>query len=250
MSYSELAGFYSDDYWGGDSSPTADWIRRSQAEKTGFLDSCGLTGGRILDVGCGSGFFLRALDSGKWERFGVETGTRAAALARTHLGESNVFAGTLLDARFDQSFFDVVTFWSALEHTNEPRENLDAARQILRPGGTLIVQLPNAGSYQLRAFKGAWFALDAPRHRYHFTRETLTALLHRTGFEPYRLSFRSREHNSHALRQSLKTRLLADSRSALHSVLFYLSVPLLKPFDLAMSAGGRGATITLAAKTR
>ena len=79
MTEAELAGFYPKDYWGSDGQPTEDWIRESQSEKTRFLASCGLPQGRILDVGCGSGFFLRALDPRKWDRFGVETGGAAAA---------------------------------------------------------------------------------------------------------------------------------------------------------------------------
>src|SRR5262249_48456688 len=160
MSSAELASFYPDDYWGDRVEPTQEWIESSQSEKTRFLSRSGLRGGRILDVGCGSGFFLRALDSSQWDRFGVETGTSAATAAERAIGNGRVFKGTLIGSRWADSTFDVATFWSALEHTNEPRANLREARRIIKDDGSLIVQLPNATSCQSRFFGGDWFALD------------------------------------------------------------------------------------------
>ncbi len=243
----ELARFYPDDYWGGP-EPSQKWISSSQVEKTQFLARCGLSGGSILDVGCGSGFFLRALDPKKWDRFGVETSAAASKAAEAAIGSGHVFTGTLTASSWEDSRFDAVTFWSALEHTNEPRMNLREARRIMKTGGTLIVQLPNAASYQARVFAGDWFALDAPRHRYHFTLPVLERLLSETGFEVYRTTYFSKAHNSHALRQSLKAKLVTNNSSAFNHVLFYLSVPFVKPFDGAMSAFGKGATLTLAAR--
>jgi SAM-dependent methyltransferase len=247
MSEAELAPYYPDDYWGG-AAPTQRWIQSSQFDKTRFLSRCELAGGTILDVGCGSGFFLRALDQSKWQRFGVETSSLAAAAAEREVGNGRVFAGTLTQSKWADSAFDVVTFWSALEHTNEPRANLNEARRITKPGGSLIVQVPNAASYQARFFAGDWFALDAPRHRYHFTLPLLERLLAETGFEVYRVTYFSRSHNSHALRQSLKTKLFTRNSSRVNRALFYASLPFIKPFDGAMSAFGKGATLTLAAR--
>jgi 2-polyprenyl-3-methyl-5-hydroxy-6-metoxy-1,4-benzoquinol methylase len=248
MSDLELARFYGKDYWGGTAEPTQEWIKSSQSEKTRFLARCGLPGGRILDVGCGSGFFLRALDSGKWDRFGVETGESAATAAERAIGGGRVLKCSLIDSTLPNSSFDVVTFWSALEHTNEPRSNLIEARRVIKRDGSLIVQLPNAASYQARIFHGDWFALDAPRHRYHFTRSTLDRLLKEAGFEIYRATYSSKSHNSHALRQSLKSKLAGPGSGAVDRALFYLSIPLIRPFDALMTALGKGATLTVAAR--
>lgn len=247
MSDAELARYYPDEYWGG-SEPTQKWIESSQSEKTSFLARCGLASGSILDVGCGAGFFLRALDARNWERFGVETGEAAARTAQRAVGSGHVFAGTLAQSAWAGSKFDVVTFWSALEHTNEPRANLREAKRIIKPGGSLIVQVPNAASYQARLFGGKWFALDAPRHRYHFTLSLLDRLLSEIGFEVYRVTYFSKAHNSHALRQSLKAKLLTNDSSAISHSLFYVSLPFVKPFDSVMSALGKGATLTVAAR--
>jgi 2-polyprenyl-3-methyl-5-hydroxy-6-metoxy-1,4-benzoquinol methylase len=247
MSERELARFYPQNYWGGDNEPSEDWIKSSQSEKTKFIAQCGLRSGRLLDVGCGSGFFLRSLDQTLWDRFGVETGEAAAREATRALGSGRVFAGTLIESACEDEAFDVVTLWSALEHMNEPRANLIEARRILKPGGVLIVQVPNAASYQARLFEGDWFALDAPRHRYHFTPQTLERLLSQTGFKPYRRTFFSKAHNAHALRQSLKSRLYTHNASVISRALFLAAIPFIKPFDLLMSAAQEGATLTLAA---
>ncbi len=247
MTERELARFYPADYW-GDEQPSLDWIRSSQKEKTRFFDGCHLAGGRILDVGCGAGFFLRALDPQNWNRYGVEISREAALLAARALGDDRVFAGVLKEAQYENSFFDAVSFWSALEHANEPRASLVEAHRILKTGGTLILQVPNAASYQARVFRGHWFALDAPRHRYHFTRKILDQLLRETGFEIYRATFFSKAHNAHALRQSLKSKLRADQPSSFGRAMFLLSLPFLRPVDWLMSAARQGATITLAAR--
>ncbi|HKP11082.1 MAG TPA: class I SAM-dependent methyltransferase [Blastocatellia bacterium] len=248
LSDDELGFYYPSDYWGG--TPSLDWIRESQAEKTSFLARCEPRGGRLLDVGCGAGFFLRALDPAAWDPFGVETGRAAADAAERVIGLGRIFNGTLLASDCEDAYFDVVTFWSALEHTNEPRANLAETRRILKPDGTLIVQVPNAASYQARWFGGDWFALDAPRHRYHFTPATLTRLLDETGFEVYRTSFHSKAHNAHALRQSLKARLYSPPAGTLSRAAFLACVPFIKPFDFLMSALERGATLTVAARAR
>ncbi len=236
MSDSDLSEFYPDHYWGEE--PSEDWIRKSQSEKTAFLAGCA-SAGRILDVGCGSGYFLRALDEQKWDRFGVEIGLEAVSAARMHLGEDHIVEGSLVGSGFDNENFDVITFWSALEHMNHPSSALAEVHRILRSSGTLILQVPNGGSYQASWFKGNWFALDAPRHRYHFSKPVLERFLNDNGFAIERITFVSREHNAHALRQSLK--------STLSRVPYLLIRPLTTPVDRLLSTLGRGATITLAA---
>lgn len=246
MSEAELSSYYPNDYWGNE--PSLDWIRKSQSDKTEFLAGCEPKSGRILDVGCGAGFFLRALDPEQWDPFGVEIGSGAANAAERIIGAGRIFNGTLIESACDDEYFDAVTFWSALEHTTEPRENLVEARRILKKGGSLIVQVPNAASYQARWFGGDWFALDAPRHRYHFTLATLTPLLKETGFQVYRTSFHSKAHNAHALRQSLKSRLYVPPTNGLRRAAFLAAIPFIKPFDFMMSALHLGATLTLAAQ--
>ncbi|HEY9231107.1 MAG TPA: hypothetical protein VIS78_03150, partial [Blastocatellia bacterium] len=77
---------------------------------------------------------------------------------------------------------------------------------------------------------------------------TLTDLLGATGFAVYRTSFHSKAHNPHALRQSLKARLYAPPANRLRRAAFLALIPFMRPFDFLMSAAGRGATLTVAAR--
>lgn len=247
MDETTLGRFYPADYWGAENEPSNDWIERSQHEKISFLRDCRLTGGKILDVGCGSGFFLRALDSRAWERYGVEVGMAASVAAARSLGDNRIHRGSLIEAAVPAAGFDVISFWSSLEHTTNPRANVAEARRIIRLGGSLIIQAPNAASYQARWFKSDWFALDVPRHRYHFTLPTLTRLLEKTGFEVYYSTCRSTSHNSHSFRQSLKNVLRADE-SPLGYTVFCLAIPFVRAFNALMECVDQGATITMAAR--
>lgn len=246
MTEDELSVFYPSEYWGGTSTPDPRWIKSSQAGKIDFIRACSLSHGRILDVGCGSGWFLQALGGDAWDRFGVENGPEAQRVATGAIGADRV-SSTLVNSAIPKNYFDIVTFWSSLEHMNQPRQNLEAARQLIKNGGTVIVQVPNAAGYQARLFKGEWFALDVPRHRYHFSFNSINRLLEETGFDPYLSTTFSRDHNAHALRQSLKSSLKAMN-SWPGYLLFCLTIPLIRPADWLMTSLGGGATLTVAAR--
>jgi SAM-dependent methyltransferase len=239
----ELAAFYPNDYWGERTEPDHRWIVRTQREKTRVVSRHAPQGGRILDVGCGAGFFLRALPAPPWESWGVEISPISAEAAERHLGQGRVFAGRLAHAPFGGASFDVVTFWASLEHVVAPRTDLLAARRLLKPSGVLVVQVPNLGSLQARHFGSDWFALDLPRHRFHFSRETLERLLRETGFELVETVLRSETHDAHALKQSLKSRLV-HRRAPLGRLRYYLAAPFVKLADRALG----GATLTVTAR--
>lgn len=245
MSDEEIAHLYTAEEAGGGSAAAA---RQSQAEKMSVLSACAPGGGRLLDVGCGAGDFLRSLSPETWDPFGIEVNQSAAAAAERIIGARRIFNGTLIESACEDDYFDVVTFWSSLERTNEPRNNLVEARRILKRGGSLIAQVLNAASYQARWFDGNWPALDAPRQRYHFTPLTLTRLLGETGFQVTRISFRSKSDDADKLRQGLKAKLQAPPAGALGRAAFLASLPFIKPVDLLMSAMRLGATLTVAAR--
>lgn len=237
-----LAAFYPDEYWAESAEPDQAWIDRTQREKTRVVLRHAPRGGRLLDVGCGAGFFLRALRPESWDRWGVEISPRSAAVADRHVGSGRVFAGRLGDARLEAGAFDVVTFWASLEHLVAPRRELAIARALLRPGGLVIVQVPDFGSTQARRFGPDWFALDLPRHRHHFTRETLGRLLAEEGFEPIETLARSETHDRHALKQSLKSRLVGRAR--LGRLRYYAAAPWLGVVDRIIG----GATLTVTSR--
>ena len=133
--------------------------------------------GRILDVGCATGVFLREMhQDSHWDAYGVEPNGYAARIARERYG-LNVFHGTLEQASFENRYFDVVTLWDVLEHLHSPSEALAEIHRILKADGLLILRVPNGLSRDAQLFGKAWAGLDPPRHLYVFTPDTLRELL-------------------------------------------------------------------------
>lgn len=134
---------------------------------------------KILDVGCGTGAFLLGLRSAGWDVHGIELDPQAAAVARD--AGLDVKTGDLTTTDVGDEY-DVVRFWHSLEHTPDPRAELEAALQVLKPFGLLVVGVPNYGSLLSRTSRGRWFNLDVPRHLWHFERRTLARVVQDAGF--------------------------------------------------------------------
>jgi SAM-dependent methyltransferase len=139
--------------------------------------------GRLLDVGSGRGDLGVTLSD--WDVTGLEPSPDACAEARAR-GVPTI-EGTLTTADVDGPF-DVVVFQHSLEHVAEPLEDLQIARDLVAPGGLVLISLPNFGSWHARRFGADWFHLDLPRHRSHFTPYGLSALIQRAGLEPRRIA--------------------------------------------------------------
>jgi SAM-dependent methyltransferase len=140
--------------------------------------------GRALDVGCATGVFLEALQRHGWEVHGVEPNAEAAAYARSRL-RLDVFNGELVQARFPACYFDLVTLWHVLEHVHQPRQMLLEAARITRPGGMLVLALPNPDSLEARLFGPFWAGWDVPRHLYIFPVPVISKMLRETGWHMF-----------------------------------------------------------------
>jgi SAM-dependent methyltransferase len=162
--------------------------------------------GRVLDVGCGRGFLLDAFRRRGWDPQGTELDERSAAHAREILGLP-VLTGVFDAWPWPDGHFDAVTLWHVLEHLDEPALALERARRVLRPGGVLMVGVPNFASPEARLARDGWFHLDVPRHVVHLTPEWLGAALDESGFEVRRRSFFAPEYDAFSLVQSAENRL-------------------------------------------
>lgn len=138
--------------------------------------------GRLLDVGCAAGAFLVAMRERGWQVQGVEVSEDAARVARERHG-LDVFTGVLEEAAFPDACFDAVTMWDVLEHVHNPLATLCEIRRVLKPGGVLVVRVPNLASWDARLFGTYWAGLDAPRHLYVFSPQTLRAVEAQAGLE-------------------------------------------------------------------
>ena len=138
--------------------------------------------GRLLDVGCATGIFLDGMRTLGWQVAGVEPTASAVEYARTRFA-LDVFEGRLEEAPFADHSFDVITLWDVLEHVHEPKQVLAKIHQLLRPGGLLVMSLPNPDSIEARLLGPYWAGWDLPRHLNLFRPRQLRQHLPQMGFE-------------------------------------------------------------------
>ncbi len=147
--------------------------------------------GKILDIGCGSGETLSQLTSIGWDAYGMDVDNQAIKIAHTR-GLKNVSLGSYIDMRkYPDNFFDAIRLYHVIEHLDNPQYCIRLAYKKLKKGGELIMGTPNAKSLLAKIAGRYWMNLDAPRHLYLFTPETISVLLKRSGFGKIRASFYS-----------------------------------------------------------
>jgi SAM-dependent methyltransferase len=139
-------------------------------------------GGAVLDLGCASGGFLSTLKGPSWKLSGIEMSEEAASVARERCG-AEVFVGDILDAPFPPDSFDAITCFNVFEHVYHPREVLVKVAQWLKPGGIFYTLMPNIDSAGARVFRSYWYALELPRHLYHFSPATLRQVADSAGLQ-------------------------------------------------------------------
>lgn len=139
--------------------------------------------GALLDVGCWVGFLLaEARDRGWRECVGIEPSGFASAYARERLG-LDVRTEELFGADLPAGHFDVVVMGDVLEHLTRANAALDRVAQLLKPGGLLALELPDAGSRVARALGPRWWSV-IPTHVHYFTRESAATMLRSHSYEP------------------------------------------------------------------
>jgi SAM-dependent methyltransferase len=245
----ELEPYYAEEYWGegGIEALDENWIRRDQRHRTGFLARF-RTEGSVLDVGCGLGFFLRALDSKRWDRHGLEPMPVPYREAARALGSNRMHNADLISAKLPPGKFDAITFWDSLEHLPNPRAILQEAGRLLRPGGIILIGLPNFGGYQARHFGEDWFGLSLPHHFYHYTRATLTKLLESCGFRVRTMEDRAGAESYHSLKHSLLNRLTRLHGRRAGRLRYYAVKPFLHPWEWISTRLGGGASLQVCAQ--
>ncbi|MFH1454656.1 MAG: class I SAM-dependent methyltransferase [Armatimonadota bacterium] len=137
--------------------------------------------GRILDVGCGLGFFLDIAGKSGYETYGIEISPFACEYAKYRLN-LKVFRGDISDFKASRGSFDIITLWHVLEHSPDPGYLLKKVSFYLKKNGILAIEIPNVGSFMAKIASKNWELLSPAEHLYYFTFETLKQLLKQSGF--------------------------------------------------------------------
>jgi SAM-dependent methyltransferase len=143
----------------------------SLALKLRLITSLHGKGGSLLDIGAGTGDFLKLAKDNHWDVKGVEPNESAANLAIQKGLEINESIETLIGQKFD-----VVTLWHVLEHLPDLEITIEKIEAFVKPGGILIVAVPNFKSYDAKFYKNYWAAFDTPRHLWHFSKASMSKI--------------------------------------------------------------------------
>lgn len=126
----------------------------------------GLTTGRLLDIGCGTGEFPAFMRDNGWEVSCVDSSESVLKSVKERFGLNGLLSDLWL--KMDTPPFDVITLWHTLEHVADPRLYLETAISQLTEKGTILIGVPNFTSYDAQIYGKYWAAYDAPRHFTHF----------------------------------------------------------------------------------
>ena len=213
---------------------------------------------QLLDAGAGRGRFVAAAREAGYDARGIEPSPGAATQAGP-----DVELATIESAVVEPRSLDAVSLWHVLEHVDDPAAALGRVAGWLRPGGALLVGVPNLASLQATLGGERWFHLDLARHRTHFTPAGLRALLARTGFEVVVERHVLAEHNPFGLWQTVVNRFTRTpswlfnalqrnaplwSRDGLVTVLALPRLPWAAVVELAAGLARRGGTIAVVAR--
>ncbi len=130
---------------------------------------------RALDIGCGPGYYMLALQKLGYKTQGIELSENAARIGREKF-KLDISTGTLLEYRFPDNYFHVIIMNHALEHIHNPVDVLREIKRILHPDGITIIRMPNMNSLGYKIFKKDWGPLETPRHLILYSKQSLLAL--------------------------------------------------------------------------
>lgn len=173
-----------DSYSAGD-DPT--FVSQAEARERTFGESVArierLTGGpgRVFDIGTAGGSFLAAARARGWQVDGCEPNRWLAAWGRQHYG-IDIRPGPLTDHELPKGAYDVVTLWDVVEHLPQPSAILDRVKDLVKPGGYLILTFPDIGSPSAK-YLGRYWPFLSSVHLYYFSKRTMRQMLKTHGFE-------------------------------------------------------------------
>jgi 2-polyprenyl-3-methyl-5-hydroxy-6-metoxy-1,4-benzoquinol methylase len=261
----QVAGFYAANYWFAGGTLAELYRRMVLLDHVRFAARAARESGapgKILDVGCGGGLFLRMMKQRGFDCLGLDFSAEAARVAWETNGV-RVLTGDLRDAAIEAAIEPegcaLITMYHVAEHLLDPAAYLRAASRLLHPDGRLIVQVPDRDCWEAAMLGESWTGLDVPRHIHVFRSSDLRRLLRTCGFEAIREKhFSLRDHPAGlatGLAPSLDPVVRAirgidrSSTARLVKDMLYLGVVAAAlPFTLFEALFGKGSSVMIEAR--
>jgi SAM-dependent methyltransferase len=137
---------------------------------------------KLLEVGCATGEFIKTCRRRfGWEVTGIEPNRQLSDVLNRE--GYPVVSSMLEDAEIPSEQYDVVSLFNVLEHLWDSVYSLKRINRLLKPGGLVVVEIPDFDSPSRKRFGKYWFLYHLPRHLSHFTKKSLTSLMEECGFE-------------------------------------------------------------------
>lgn len=140
---------------------------------------------KLLDIGCGSGFFLEEAKAKGWEVYGTEYTDRAIKMCEEKGIKMN--KGALNANAYEKDMFDVVTSFEVIEHIYNPIDEVNAIHKILRKGGLVYMTTPNFNSIERYVLKVNYNIIQYPEHLSYYTSRTINYLFAKNGFSKWKI---------------------------------------------------------------
>jgi SAM-dependent methyltransferase len=144
-------------------------------------NEAGIKTGKILDIGCGTGYFAGTMKKAGWDVTGIEPNRKARDFGSEHFAFRII--GPERISELPSASFDCITMWHVLEHFHDPFNYAAEIKRLLKAGGVCICALPNCSSFDAEHYMEEWAAYDVPRHLWHFTPDTFRIFAEKTEFQ-------------------------------------------------------------------
>jgi SAM-dependent methyltransferase len=180
-----LGRIYTEDYFLGGAAAAESNAQHKRATASLYLQIIERqirAGGRVLEVGCGSGEFLEKAASRGFDVTGIEYADAAVKRANARLGRAAVKCGSIETLPLEPSAYDAVVCFDVIEHVRSPQEFLERVHRCLRPGGLLVVATPSLDSWSRRLLGHSWMEYKT-EHLYYFNRKSLRLLFGNCGYD-------------------------------------------------------------------
>lgn len=156
--------------------------KKTLATKRNLLKKeTGISAGKILDVGCGTGAFLNEMKNNGWQITGLEPDETARKNAIELFNIVPLPSPEIFN--FPSESFDAITLWHVLEHVHQLQEYTAQLKKLLTKNGRLFIAVPNYTSWDAQHYKAYWAAYDVPRHLYHFSPAGINTLMRAHGMQ-------------------------------------------------------------------